>query len=224
VTDLSCFLAYDIRGRVPEQIDAAFARNLGRAFVAELGARRVVLGRDVRLESPMLAEALIAGLTASGADVIDIGLCGTEEVYFATVHHGADGGIMVTASHNPKGYNGMKLVRAGAQPISGDTGLFAIRDRMTGSVASGHDPGEVASTARTHRDDAGERAGAALPGTADGGSPAVNPARGAAEQAVPADIAVVLPVASRVRCAWRRTRPRTSSTCWATSTAPRCFR
>ena len=136
MTGLSCFLAYDIRGRVPEQIDAAFARNLGRAFVAELGARRVVLGRDVRLESPMLAEALIAGLTTSGADVIDIGLCGTEEVYFATVHHGADGGIMVTASHNPKGYNGMKLVRAGAQPISGDTGLFAIRDRMFDGVSS----------------------------------------------------------------------------------------
>ncbi|HSM28218.1 MAG TPA: phosphomannomutase [Thioalkalivibrio sp.] len=134
MTDLSCFLAYDIRGRVPEEIDAAFARNLGRAFVAELGARRVVLGRDVRLESPMLAAALIEGLTAGGADVIDIGLCGTEEVYFATVHHGADGGIMVTASHNPKGYNGMKLVRAGAQPISGDTGLFAIRDRMTANA------------------------------------------------------------------------------------------
>jgi phosphomannomutase/phosphoglucomutase len=136
VTELSCFLGYDIRGRVPEQIDAEFARRLGRVFVAELGARRVVLGRDVRLESPMLAAALIDGLTASGADVIDIGLCGTEEVYFATVHLGADGGIMVTASHNPKGYNGMKLVRAGAQPISGDTGLFAIRDRMPGAVAS----------------------------------------------------------------------------------------
>ncbi len=189
MTDLSCFLAYDIRGRIPEQIDAAFARDLGRAFVAELGARHVVLGRDVRLESPMLAAALIEGLTAGGADVIDIGLCGTEEVYFATVHHGADGGIMVTASHNPKGYNGMKLVRAGAQPISGDTGLFAIRDRMTGSVASSHDPGAIASTARPDLDDAGERAGPASSGTAAGRSPAVNPARGAVKQAVPADIA-----------------------------------
>ena len=161
MTDLSCFLAYDIRGRVPDQIDAAFARNLGRAFVAELGARRVVLGRDVRLESPMLAEALIEGLTASGADVIDIGLCGTEEVYFATVHHGADGGIMVTASHNPKGYNGMKLVRAGAQPISGDTGLFAIRDRMAAedTTVAAHpgagDPAAAPGDSGLHAADAG---------------------------------------------------------------------
>ena len=128
--DFSCFMAYDIRGKVPEQLDTTLARDIGRAFVAEMDARRVVVGRDMRLESPELAVALIAGLTASGADVIDIGLCGTEEVYFGTVHHGADGGIMVTASHNPKGYNGMKLVRAGAQPISGDSGLLAIRDRI----------------------------------------------------------------------------------------------
>ncbi len=130
MSDLSCFMAYDIRGKVPEQLDASLAHAIGRAFVAEMGARRVVVGRDVRLESPMLTTALIEGLTHSGADVIDIGLCGTEEVYFATVHHGADGGIMVTASHNPKGFNGMKLVRAGARPISGDSGLLAIRDRI----------------------------------------------------------------------------------------------
>jgi phosphomannomutase len=130
MSDLSCFMAYDIRGKVPEQLDASLAQAIGRAFVAEMGARRVVVGRDVRLESPMLTAALIQGLTGSGADVIDIGLCGTEEVYFGTVHHGADGGIMVTASHNPKGFNGMKLVREGAQPISGDSGLLAIRDRI----------------------------------------------------------------------------------------------
>ena len=130
MSDLSCFMAYDIRGKVPEQLDASLAYAIGQAFVAELGARRVVVGRDVRLESPMLTAALIQGLTGSGADVIDIGLCGTEEVYFGTVHHGADGGIMVTASHNPKGFNGMKLVREGAQPISGDSGLLAIRDRI----------------------------------------------------------------------------------------------
>ncbi|TVP77518.1 phosphomannomutase [Thioalkalivibrio sp.] len=135
--DLSCFMAYDIRGKVPEQLDAALAQAIGRAFVAEMGVRRVVVGRDVRLESPMLTAALMDGLTASGADVIDIGLCGTEEVYFGTVHHGADGGIMVTASHNPKGFNGMKLVREGAQPISGDSGLLAIRDR----IAAGDLPG-----------------------------------------------------------------------------------
>jgi len=128
--DLSCFMAYDIRGKVPEQLDADLARDIGRAFVSEMGARRVVVGRDMRLESPMLADALIRGLTGSGAEVIDIGLCGTEEVYFGTVHHDADGGIMVTASHNPKGYNGMKLVRAGARPISGDSGLLGIRERI----------------------------------------------------------------------------------------------
>jgi len=128
--DLSCFMAYDIRGRVPEEIDAALVHAVGRAFVAELGARRVVVGHDVRLESPALAAALVQGLTEAGADVIDIGLCGTEEMYFGTVHHQADGGIMVTASHNPKGYNGLKLVREGARPISGDSGLFAIRDRV----------------------------------------------------------------------------------------------
>ncbi|MBS0002293.1 MAG: phosphomannomutase [Thioalkalivibrio sp.] len=139
--DLSCFMAYDIRGKVPEQLDAALACAIGRAFVAEMGARRVVVGRDMRLESPMLADALIRGLTGSGAEVVDIGLCGTEEVYFGTVHHGADGGIMVTASHNPKGYNGMKLVRAGARPISGDSGLFGIRERIdSGSLPRWTDP------------------------------------------------------------------------------------
>ncbi|TVP91441.1 MAG: phosphomannomutase [Thioalkalivibrio sp.] len=141
--DLSCFMAYDIRGKVPEQLDAALACDIGRAFVAEMGARRVVVGRDMRLESPMLADALIRGLTGSGAEVIDIGLCGTEEVYFGTVHHGADGGIMVTASHNPKGYNGMKLVRAGARPISGDSGLLGIRDRIaSGNLPPWADPAE----------------------------------------------------------------------------------
>ncbi|AHE96988.1 phosphohexomutase domain-containing protein [Thioalkalivibrio paradoxus] len=130
MTDLSCFMPYDIRGRVPDDLDTALARDIGRAFVAEFGARRVVVGHDVRLESPALAAALSEGLTESGADVVDIGLCGTEEVYFGTVHQAADGGIMVTASHNPKGYNGMKLVRAGAVPVSGDSGLLAIRDRI----------------------------------------------------------------------------------------------
>ncbi|MFO8152619.1 phosphomannomutase [Thioalkalivibrio sp.] len=135
--DLSCFMAYDIRGKVPEQLDADLAGDIGRAFVAEMGARRVVVGRDMRLESPMLADALIRGLTASGAEVVDIGLCGTEEVYFGTVHQGADGGIMVTASHNPKGYNGMKLVREGARPISGDSGLLGIRERIaSGSLST----------------------------------------------------------------------------------------
>lgn len=126
----SPFLAYDIRGRVPEDLDATLARAIGKAFVIEEKAQQVVVGRDMRLESPELAEALIDGLTTAGADVLDIGLCGTEEVYFQTAHRGVAGGIMITASHNPKGYNGMKMVRSNARPISGEDGLFAIRDRV----------------------------------------------------------------------------------------------
>lgn len=126
---LTCFKAYDIRGRVPDELNEDIARRIGRAFAAELKPRAVIIGRDVRLESPSLAAALTKGLNDGGVDVIDIGLCGTEEVYFQTFHRQVDGGIMVTASHNPKGYNGMKLVREGSRPVSGDSGLFAIRDR-----------------------------------------------------------------------------------------------
>lgn len=126
---LACFKAYDIRGRVPDELNEEIAWRIGRAFAAELRPRTVVVGRDVRLESPALTAALTKGLNDGGVDVIDIGLCGTEEVYFQTFHRQVDGGIMVTASHNPKGYNGMKLVREDSRPISGDSGLFAIRDR-----------------------------------------------------------------------------------------------
>lgn len=128
--DLTCFKAYDIRGKVPEQLNEEIAYRIGRALVAELGGNQYVVGRDMRLESPALAQALTKGINDAGADVIDIGLCGTEEVYFATSHYAAAGGIMVTASHNPKGYNGMKLVREGSRPISGDSGLNAIRERV----------------------------------------------------------------------------------------------
>ena len=128
--DISCFKAYDIRGTVPDQLDADLAWRLGRAFAAEFAPRAVVVGRDVRHTSPELAGALVRGLTAGGADVSDLGLCGTEEVYFATAHSRADGGIMVTASHNPREYNGLKFVGPGATPISGDSGLFALRDRI----------------------------------------------------------------------------------------------
>ncbi len=127
---LRCFKAYDIRGKVPEELDADIAYRLGRAFARRLQARRVVLGRDVRDSSPMLQQALALGLEDGGAQAVDIGLCGTEEVYFATFHGGFDGGIMVTASHNPLGYNGMKLVRAGARPISGDTGLRELEQQV----------------------------------------------------------------------------------------------
>jgi phosphomannomutase len=130
--NLNCFKAYDIRGRVPEELNEDTAWRIGRAYADEIQPGKVVVGRDVRLESPLLSQALIRGLTEGGVDVIDMGLCGTEEVYFQTFHRqrqGVGGGIMITASHNPKGYNGMKLVREGARPISGDSGLFAIRDR-----------------------------------------------------------------------------------------------
>ncbi len=128
MSDLTCFKAYDIRGSVPEQLNDDIAYRLGRAFVAEFAPRSVVVGRDVRLESPSLAAALARGLNEGGADVIDIGLCGTEEVYFQTFHRGVAGGIMITASHNPKGHNGMKLVREGARPVSGDSGLHTLKD------------------------------------------------------------------------------------------------
>jgi len=130
VIQTRCFKAYDIRGQVPNDLDADIAYRIGRSMVVELGAKNIVVGRDMRLESPALAQALMKGIQEAGADVIDIGLCGTEEVYFATSHYAADGGVMVTASHNPKGYNGMKLVKRESRPISGDTGLDAIRQRV----------------------------------------------------------------------------------------------
>lgn len=119
----AAFKAYDIRGQVPEELNEELAYRIGRAFVEVLSAQKVVVGRDVRLSSAALADAVMRGLTDAGCDVIDIGLCGTEQVYFATFHMKLDGGIMVTASHNPMNYNGMKLVRAESRPISGDTGL-----------------------------------------------------------------------------------------------------
>ena len=125
---LDCFKAYDVRGRVPDQLNEDIARRIGRAFAEVIRPRKVVLGHDVRLSSEAIKGALAAGLREQGVDVYDIGLCGTEEIYFATSHAGMDGGIVVTASHNPKDYNGMKFVRELSQPISGDSGLFAIRD------------------------------------------------------------------------------------------------
>ena len=131
----ACFKAYDIRGRVPDELNEPLAAGIGRAMSGQLDAGPVVLGRDVRLSSPALQAALAHGFRTSGREVIDIGLCGTEEVYFQTAHLGAAGGVMVTASHNPMDYNGMKLVREGARPISGDSGLFAIRDAALAGAA-----------------------------------------------------------------------------------------
>lgn len=138
--NLNCFKAYDIRGRVPDELNEALAWCIGHAYAQEINPSRVVIGHDARLESPALAQAVTHGLNAAGVEVIDIGLCGTEEVYFHTFHRekeGVGGGIMITASHNPKGFNGMKLVREGARPISGDSGLFAIRDRAATLLARG---------------------------------------------------------------------------------------
>lgn len=125
--ELSCFKAYDIRGRLGEELNEEIAYRIGRAYAHYLQAKTVVVGADVRLTSESLKTAVANGLMDGGATVIDIGMTGTEEVYFAAFHLDVDGGIEVTASHNPMDYNGMKLVKRGAQPISGDTGLNDIK-------------------------------------------------------------------------------------------------
>lgn len=127
ITDLTCFKAYDIRGQLGTQIDNDVAYRIGRAYAQWLKPKTVVVGGDVRVTSSALKMALTEGLRDEGVDVFDIGLCGTEEVYFATFHGKYDGGIVVTASHNPIDYNGMKLVREDSRPISADTGLKDIR-------------------------------------------------------------------------------------------------
>lgn len=127
MASLTCFKAYDIRGKLGSELNTDIAYRIGRACGQLLSARTMVVGGDVRLTSEELKRALANGLMDAGADVIDIGLCGTEEVYFAVPHLQADGGICVTASHNPIDYNGMKLVKAGSQPISGDSGLREIQ-------------------------------------------------------------------------------------------------
>ena len=124
---LTCFKTYDVRGRVGRDLDEGVARRIGRAFAAVLAPGQVVVGRDARASSPALAAALAEGLQAGGADVADIGLCGTEEVYFATAHLGAGGGIMVTASHNPIDWNGMKLVGPGSRPLD-EAEFAALRE------------------------------------------------------------------------------------------------
>ena len=133
--NLSGFKAYDVRGRYPATLNEELARNIGYAFAREFGAKRVVIGHDARLSGPALYGALADGLRAAGADVTGIGLCGTEEIYFASFAEDFDGGIMVTGSHNPADENGFKMVRGGAIPVSGDSGLFSIRDR----IAAGQD-------------------------------------------------------------------------------------
>ncbi len=123
---LACFKAYDVRGRMPDELNEDIAYSIGRAFAEFLKPKTVVVGYDIRLTSQQMCDKVIEGLRDAGSDVVNIGMCGTEEVYFATSHLKADGGICVTASHNPKDYNGMKFVREGSRPISGDTGLKDI--------------------------------------------------------------------------------------------------
>ncbi|BEU88598.1 phosphohexose mutase [Selenomonas sp. TAMA-11512] len=120
------FGAYDVRGVYPDEVNEELAYRVGRVFVDLFQAKKVAVGHDIRLSGPSIQEALVRGLTEAGADVMDIGQCGTEMIYFATGHYELDGGIMITASHNPKQYNGMKFVRKGSRPISSDTGLKDI--------------------------------------------------------------------------------------------------
>ncbi len=136
--ELSCFKAYDVRGKVPGELNVALAHNIGQAYATHLKPKRIAIGHDIRLSSPELSEALAKGFMAQGVDVVDLGLCGTEEIYFAAFDLDVDGGVIVTASHNPSDYNGMKFVRQGARPISGDTGLRDIeRLAAAGDFASG---------------------------------------------------------------------------------------
>jgi phosphomannomutase len=127
MSELTCFKAYDIRGQLGTELDEEIAYRIGRAFAEFLKPKNVVLGGDVRLTSEALKHALANGIRDTGADVIDIGMVGTEEVYFATSYLQVDGGIEVTASHNPLDYNGMKPVRDNSKPISSDTGLLDIK-------------------------------------------------------------------------------------------------
>ena len=127
MSNLNSFKAYDIRGRIPDEINESLAYDIGRAYAAFVKPKRVAVGYDIRLSSPQLAGSLKRGLKDCGTDVLDIGLWGTEGAYFATFAEKLDGGIMVTASHNPPDYNGMKFVREEARPISADTGLMDMR-------------------------------------------------------------------------------------------------
>ncbi|MEK6805714.1 MAG: phosphomannomutase [Pseudomonadota bacterium] len=131
---MACFKAYDIRGRVPDELNSDIAFRLGIAYAKRFSAKRVALGRDIRHSSLPLLNALAHGLQSAGAEVFDLGLCGTEETYFAAMQTGVDGAIMVTASHNPMDYNGMKLSRAGAVPVSGDSGLRELEAAVSAST------------------------------------------------------------------------------------------
>jgi phosphomannomutase len=135
-TRLPAFKAYDIRGRVPDELNPDIAYRLGVAYADRFKPKKIALGRDIRHSSLPLLKALAHGFNARGVEVLDVGLCGTEEIYWAAQQPGVDGGIEVTASHNPMDYNGMKLVRGGAIPVSGDTGLREIEELVAASTAA----------------------------------------------------------------------------------------
>src|SRR6266498_4347236 len=143
--DPTVFKAYDIRGVHPTQLDEEGGRAIGRAYVEHFEPKQIAVGRDMRISSPSMAAATIEGSAEGGADVVDIGLVGTEMLYFAVGELGLDGGIQVTASHNPKEYTGMKIVRRGAMPVGGDSGLLEIRDRALAGSFRDQVPGQVRS-------------------------------------------------------------------------------
>src|SRR5688572_6245477 len=126
----SIFKAYDVRGLYPQEVNEDAARLIGRGFVAYLQAKRIAVSRDMRLSSPSMAAAFIEGARAQGADVVDYGMMGTDMLYYAVARDGHDGGVQITASHNPKEYNGIKMVRREAFPLSGDSGIGDIRDMI----------------------------------------------------------------------------------------------
>ncbi|MBC8065803.1 MAG: phosphomannomutase, partial [Chlorobia bacterium] len=126
---LPCFKAYDVRGKVPSELNPDIAYAIGRAYADQIQPKKVCIGYDIRLSGPELYRAIAQGFNDAGVDVVHLGMIGTEMVYFATAAYGLDGGIMITASHNPPEYNGLKMVHAESRPISGDTGLLEIERR-----------------------------------------------------------------------------------------------
>jgi phosphomannomutase len=144
--DPRVFKAYDIRGIYPRELDEDGGYAIGRAYVEQFEPRRIAVGRDMRLSSPSVAESVIQGASAGGAEVTDVGMVGTEMLYFAVGELELEGGIEITASHNPKEYTGMKIVRRGALPVGGDSGLFDVRDRAL--ALSGHDRGQTPAVAQ----------------------------------------------------------------------------
>jgi phosphomannomutase len=143
VLDTKVFKAYDVRGIYPSELDEEGAYAIGRAFAEVFEPKRIAVGHDMRVSSPSMAEAVIRGASEAGADVLELGLVGTEMLYFAVGELGLDGGIAVTASHNPKEYTGMKIVRSGALPVGGESGLLDIRDRALSLSEATAPPGKV---------------------------------------------------------------------------------